>query len=81
MGRDVRNIPCVHLYGPHFDLIVRVCASARNDGERREYVEIGCFRDPSILNPTSKVILMNNIVYIVGAVVIVLVILSFLGLR
>jgi hypothetical protein len=57
-----------------------VCASALNEGGRREYVGIGCSKDPSILDPTSKVILMNNIVYIVGAVVIVIAILSFLGL-
>jgi hypothetical protein len=57
-----------------------VCAAAPNEGGRREYAEIGSSKDPSILDPTSKVILMNNIVYIVGAVVIVIAILSFLGL-
>jgi hypothetical protein len=37
--------------------------------------------DSFIHSPTQKDNLMNNIIYIVGVVVIIAVILSFLGLR
>jgi hypothetical protein len=37
--------------------------------------------DDTMLNPTPQEILMYNIVYIIGAIVIVVAILSFLGLR
>jgi len=64
-----------------YDSVQSVCGDA--DRVEISNRRITCYRGVATVpfNPTHEVMQMNNIIYIVGLIVVVLVILSFFGLR